>query len=142
MIRDCTNGFFADRWHSRVDLGVLFWRDMIVVGTLINLVSGFAALILFTQNAAAALALEAVHAAGFAGRRRLVRGNDGDLNVRGTFIVHKQLIARHHVSGADQGITNYECPFTGASCSTCDKSQSRKARLRGRSAPSAVVTIQ
>lgn len=57
MIRDCTNGFFASRWHSQVDLGVLFWRDMIVVGTLINLVSGFAALILFTQNAAAALAL-------------------------------------------------------------------------------------
>lgn len=55
-----SSGFFARRWHADVALGVLLWRDMLAVGTLINLVAGFAALILLTQNVAAVWAV-AVH---------------------------------------------------------------------------------
>jgi hypothetical protein len=30
-------GFFSDRWRAQVPMRLLFWRDMVVVGTLINL---------------------------------------------------------------------------------------------------------
>ncbi len=36
--------FFARRWRRQVPLGLLFWRDMAVVGTLVNLVAAFASL--------------------------------------------------------------------------------------------------
>lgn len=62
MIRDHKNGFFASRWHLEVELRVLLWRDMLAVGTLINLVAGFAGLIMLTQNVAALWALS-VHLA-------------------------------------------------------------------------------
>jgi hypothetical protein len=38
-------GFFRARWLGAVSLDRLFWFDMIVVGTAINLVTSFAALI-------------------------------------------------------------------------------------------------
>ena len=38
-------GFFAARWRGHVAPAVLFWRDMIVVGTLINIATGFASLV-------------------------------------------------------------------------------------------------
>jgi hypothetical protein len=38
-------GFFASRWRRQVPLGLLFWRDMIVVGSAINLAALFAFLV-------------------------------------------------------------------------------------------------
>jgi F0F1-type ATP synthase assembly protein I len=38
-------GFFRARWLGAVSLDRLFWFDMIVVGTVINIVTSFAALI-------------------------------------------------------------------------------------------------
>jgi hypothetical protein len=38
--------FFRSRWHGAVSLDRLFWRDMIVVGTAINIASSVAALIM------------------------------------------------------------------------------------------------
>lgn len=43
-------GYFADRWHARVALRVLLWRDMVAVGTLVNLLTGFVALMLLAQG--------------------------------------------------------------------------------------------
>ena len=37
-------GFFVRRWRREVSLGTLFWRDMMVVGSLINLATAFASL--------------------------------------------------------------------------------------------------
>lgn len=45
--------FFSARWNGLTPLGTLLWRDMLVVGTLINIAASFMAL--------AALALD-VHA--------------------------------------------------------------------------------
>lgn len=50
MIREHTGGFFASRWHSEVELSLLLWRDMLFVGTLINLAAGFTAFILLSQD--------------------------------------------------------------------------------------------
>ena len=62
MTRDQKSGFFTSRWHGETNLQVLLWRDMLVFGTLINLLAGFAALILLTQNVAPIWALS-VHLA-------------------------------------------------------------------------------
>lgn len=43
--RSGPEGFFTSRWRGRVAPLVLFWRDMIVVGTLINIATGFASLV-------------------------------------------------------------------------------------------------
>lgn len=54
---DTTDGnFFSRRWSGRVPLAQLLWRDMIGVGTLINLVATLLALIAVTQDAPAVLA--------------------------------------------------------------------------------------
>ena len=34
----------ADRWHGRVPLRTVLWRDMLVAGTVLNLITGLAAL--------------------------------------------------------------------------------------------------
>ncbi|AZO50503.1 MAG: hypothetical protein EOS58_08430 [Mesorhizobium sp.] len=39
-------GFFRSRWQGRVPLDRLFWRDMVLVGTAINIASSVLALIL------------------------------------------------------------------------------------------------
>lgn len=62
MIRDNTSGFFASRWNSEVELHLLLWRDVLFVGTLVNLVAGLAAFIMLTQNVAPIWALS-VHLA-------------------------------------------------------------------------------
>ena len=49
--------FFASRWRGQVPLPVLFWRDMLVVGSLINLVASFATLMLIAQGASPGAAL-------------------------------------------------------------------------------------
>jgi hypothetical protein len=36
--------FFRFRWQGQIPLAVLLWRDMVLVGTLINLVASFLAL--------------------------------------------------------------------------------------------------
>lgn len=41
-----TAGFFRARWHGVVPLDRLFWHDMVVVGTAINIASSVVALIL------------------------------------------------------------------------------------------------
>ncbi|AEH85755.1 hypothetical protein [Mesorhizobium opportunistum] len=38
--------FFRSRWLGQVPLGRLFWRDMLLVGTLINMASSALALVL------------------------------------------------------------------------------------------------
>jgi len=43
--RDSRVGFFACRWRGAVPLRTLFWRDMLAVGSVVNLAASFAALI-------------------------------------------------------------------------------------------------
>lgn len=62
MIGNLSYGFFACRWHSEVTLQVLPWRDLLIVGTLINFAAGFATLLKLTQDVAPVFAL-AVHLA-------------------------------------------------------------------------------
>jgi hypothetical protein len=45
-------GFMRSRWCGEAALGTLFWRDMLLVGTFINLLTGFVALMLVAQGAA------------------------------------------------------------------------------------------
>jgi hypothetical protein len=54
--------FLADRWQGRVALSRLLWRDMLAVGTSINLLAGFGALMWLAQGGTAGVAL-AVHLA-------------------------------------------------------------------------------
>lgn len=53
-------GFWSQRWHGRAPWRVLFWRDMLTVGSAINLCTGFVALWLISQDQPIAWAL-AVH---------------------------------------------------------------------------------
>ncbi len=57
MTRGKTGHFFAARWHGEADLQVLLWRDVLVVGTLVNLAAGFAAFLMLSQNVAPIWAL-------------------------------------------------------------------------------------
>ncbi len=52
--------FFVMRWRGFCPLGVLFWRDMLIVGTAINIASTLAALVLLGLKVWAPLAI-AVH---------------------------------------------------------------------------------
>lgn len=52
--------FFARRWRGEVALRTLFWRDMVVVGSAVNLVATFLALMLAAQGIALGIAV-AVH---------------------------------------------------------------------------------
>jgi hypothetical protein len=55
-------GFFARRWRGEVPLRTVFWRDMLGVGTAINVGMTFAALIAASQGAPSWLAV-AIHLA-------------------------------------------------------------------------------
>jgi hypothetical protein len=48
-------GFFARRWHGDTDLSTLFWRDTILVGTLVNVVFAVASLLLLAAGLHAAI---------------------------------------------------------------------------------------
>ena len=48
------------RWHGHTPVARLFWRDLLGLGTLVNLVFVFAALLLYAKRADPALAF-AVH---------------------------------------------------------------------------------
>jgi hypothetical protein len=53
-------GYFARRWHGEVPAAFLLWRDMIAVGSLINLAASFVALMLLSQRVPLAI-VAAVH---------------------------------------------------------------------------------
>lgn len=54
--------FFARRWHRDVPINLLFWRDMIVVGSLLNLAAAFAGLMALGFKAELPVALAVFHA--------------------------------------------------------------------------------
>lgn len=43
--------WFSRRWRGQVPAAVLWWRDMLLVGTVLNLCAGFAALMAYAQGA-------------------------------------------------------------------------------------------
>lgn len=49
--------FFASRWRGEVPFDRLFWFDMLVVGTLVNLAAGALSVILLALDAPAAAAI-------------------------------------------------------------------------------------
>lgn len=53
-------GFFSRRWRGHVPAARLFWRDMVLVGSIVNLASTFLALMLAAQGVATSIAV-AVH---------------------------------------------------------------------------------
>lgn len=50
-------GFWSLRWHGRLPLSQLFWRDMLGFGTLLNLVFLFITLMLYAQRVDPMLAM-------------------------------------------------------------------------------------
>ena len=54
--------FFVRRWRRQVPLGVLFWRDMIVVGSALNLAFAFAGLMALGFKADPVVAIAVFHA--------------------------------------------------------------------------------
>lgn len=56
------SAFFARRWRADIAVATLWWRDMLLVGTAINLLASFLALMLAAQGAELGVAL-AVHLA-------------------------------------------------------------------------------
>jgi hypothetical protein len=53
-------GFFRSRWRADVPMRVLFWRDLVLVGTLINVLATGVALAMAASGLSIALAA-AVH---------------------------------------------------------------------------------
>ncbi len=51
--------FFADRWNGSVPVATLFWRDAILVATMVNLAATLAALALFASGASNLVAMAA-----------------------------------------------------------------------------------
>ncbi len=51
MNADRGRNFFVRRWHGEVPLRTLLWRDMVCVGTAVNLLATFAALMAASQGA-------------------------------------------------------------------------------------------
>jgi hypothetical protein len=45
-------GFFGSHWRGEACLNRLYWRDMLIVGSVINCVSGFIALMIAAQGGA------------------------------------------------------------------------------------------
>lgn len=54
--------FFVRRWQRQVPLALLFWRDMVIVGTSINLATAFASLMALGFKADLAVAMLIYHA--------------------------------------------------------------------------------
>ncbi len=48
--------FFSRRWHGQVPVRRLFWRDMLLAGSAINLLATFVALMLAAKGSGAAMA--------------------------------------------------------------------------------------
>lgn len=51
------NQFLASRWNGEAALETVFWRDMIVIGTVINVLATALSMALFAMDAPAGLAL-------------------------------------------------------------------------------------
>jgi hypothetical protein len=67
MLMEGTTGagpfaFFVRRWRRQVPLGLLFWRDMIFVGSALNLAFAFAGLMALGFKADPAVAIAVFHA--------------------------------------------------------------------------------
>ena len=60
MFAEVFKSFFRSRWQGQVPLDRVFWRDLVLVGTAINVASSVATLILLGLKMPLALAL-AVH---------------------------------------------------------------------------------
>jgi len=45
-----TTSFIGKRWRGEASLSKLYWRDMLIVGSVINLLTGFVALIISAQG--------------------------------------------------------------------------------------------
>lgn len=58
--RNPVAAYFADRWRGEVPLAILFWRDMMAFGTLINAVMTIGAVVLLAMKVPAPIAV-AVH---------------------------------------------------------------------------------
>jgi hypothetical protein len=43
-------GFFTRRWRGEVALPLVFWRDMLVIGSVINLLASFMALLVASMG--------------------------------------------------------------------------------------------
>ncbi|MBX3584562.1 MAG: hypothetical protein KF810_22015 [Rhizobiaceae bacterium] len=54
--------FFVRRWQRQVSLDLLFWRDMAIVGSVLNLVAAFAGLMALGFKAGLPVALAVFHA--------------------------------------------------------------------------------
>ena len=54
--------FFVRRWRRQVPLGLLFWRDMVIVGSALNLAAAFAGLMALGFKAELAVAMLVFHA--------------------------------------------------------------------------------
>jgi hypothetical protein len=54
--------FFTRRWQRQVPLGLLFWRDMVVFGSVLNLASAFGGLMALGFKADLAVAMLVFHA--------------------------------------------------------------------------------
>jgi hypothetical protein len=54
-------GFLASRWHRQVPLGLLFWRDMVVFGSAVNLAFAFGGLMALGFKAGLPIALLVFH---------------------------------------------------------------------------------
>jgi hypothetical protein len=67
MLMEDTGGtgplsFFTRRWRRQVPLGLLFWRDMFVVGSALNLAAAFAGLMALGFKADVIVAMLVFHA--------------------------------------------------------------------------------
>ena len=54
--RPVRGAFFAARWRGEVPLGQLFWQDMLIFGTGINIATAIVAALLFVRDAPTAIA--------------------------------------------------------------------------------------
>jgi hypothetical protein len=52
-----SDGFFARRWQGKVPLRLLLWRDMLGVGSLVNIACSVLALVMASRGAALGIAV-------------------------------------------------------------------------------------
>lgn len=52
--------YFRSRWNGRLPIAALFWRDMVIVGTTVNIAATLTAVLLLALEAPAPLAV-AIH---------------------------------------------------------------------------------
>ena len=77
------DSFFARRWRGQIAWQRLFWRDMLAVGTVVNVVATFAALMMASQGVPGWLAVGTVLnlAASFGALALLAMGAPGAVAV-------------------------------------------------------------